>query len=256
MFVVGVDGCRYGWVAVILNLDSGYDVEIFLTFGELWQALSDASQILVDIPIGLKEGGSEERGCDKEARDRLRPHGNSVFPAPRRPTIYFQANNPEYRKVTDFQKGLCGKGLSRQTYAIIPKIRQVDELLLKDGEARKKIREIHPEVCFWALKDQKKPMEFRKKTADGLKERKALLIKFYHDAENLINVGLQKFKRKDVARDDIVDALAAAVTALLGQGGYNTIPKQHETDAYGLPMEMVYVDLEGIGAAQGGGTIS
>jgi predicted RNase H-like nuclease len=240
MYVVGVDGCRYGWVAVILNLDSGYETDIFRTFGELWQTLLDAVQILVDIPIGLKEGGPEERRCDKEGREKLKPHGNSVFPAPRRPTIYYQAKNPEYRKVTDFQKELCGKGLSQQTCAIIPKIRQVDELLIKDGEARQKIREIHPEVCFWAF-NQGKPLTHRKKLKEGFENRAELLDKAYPPANAIIRAALAKFKRKDVARDDIVDALAAAVTALWGQRGVNTIPEQPEIDAHGLPMEMVYV---------------
>jgi predicted RNase H-like nuclease len=241
MHVVGVDGCRYGWVAVILNLDSGHDVELFRTFGELWQALSDGVQILVDIPIGLKEDDPGERRCDKEAREKLRPRGNSVFPAPRRPTIYFKAENPEYRQVTDFQKELCSKGLSRQTYAIIPKIRQVDELLLKDGKARQKIREVHPEICFWAWNDEH-PMKCGKKTAQGFEDRKNLLRKIYLEAENLINGALEKFKRKDAARDDIVDALAVAVTAWLGQNrGLSTLPAEPEIDAHGLPMEMVYV---------------
>ncbi len=241
MRVVGVDGCKYGWVAVILNLEGGYDVELFRTFGDLWQALADALQILVDIPIGLKEGDPEERRCDKKSRAKLSPHGNSVFPAPRRPTVYFQAENPEYRRVTDFQKNLCSKGLSKQTYAIIPKIRQVDEFLVRDEKARQKVREIHPEVCFWALNNEV-PMEFRKKSRKGFEERKALLKEIYLDAENLINGAMEKFRPKDVARDDIVDALAAAVTAWLGQDrGLAAIPAEPETDARGLPMEMVYV---------------
>jgi predicted RNase H-like nuclease len=240
MYVVGVDGCRYGWVAVILNLDSGYEIAIFRTFGELWQALPDSVQILADIPIGLKEDDAQERRCDKEARAKLRPYGNSVFPAPRRPTIYFQAKNPDYRKVNDFQKELCGKGLSQQTCAIIPKIRQVDELLLKDQEARRKIREVHPEVCFWAL-NCCKPLTYRKKRAEGFGERVQLLKRVYPQADKVVAAACAKFKGKDVARDDIVDALAAAVTALLGQSQpLDNIPDRPETDALGLPMEMVY----------------
>lgn len=247
MYVVGVDGCRYGWVAVILYPDSRSDTKIFRTFGELWQAQYDAALILVDIPIGLKEADQAERRCDKEAREKLSPHGNSVFPAPRRPTIYFQAKNPDYRKVNDFQKELCGKGLSRQTCAIIPRIRQVDELLLKDPEARCKIREVHPEVCFWAF-NCGNPLKNRKKLENGYQERVCLLKKFYGQADNVINAALAKFQRQAAARDDIVDALAAAVTAWLGQNhGLAAIPDYPETDTHGLPMEMVYARIGAAG---------
>ncbi|MDI6853841.1 MAG: DUF429 domain-containing protein [Deltaproteobacteria bacterium] len=244
MYVVGVDGCRAGWVAVILNLDQGYETEIFRTFGELWQALSDSAQILADIPIGLLEDGSRERRCDKEARSLLRPHGSSVFPAPRRPTVYFQASNPDYRTVNDFQKKLCGKGLSRQTFAIIPKIRQVDQLLLKAEEARRKIREVHPEICFWAFNGGK-PLVHRKKRTKGFETRVRLLKRIYPPTEEVVEAACAKFKRKDVGRDDIVDALAAAVTALLGQSRpLDSIPDIPEKDALGLPMEMVYFRME------------
>jgi predicted RNase H-like nuclease len=244
MYIVGVDGCRAGWVAVILNLDSGYETEIFPTFGDLWQALPDPVQILVDIPIGLLEDSGKERRCDKEARALLSPHGSSVFPAPRRPTLYFQAANPDYGKVNEFQKELCGKGLSQQTCAIIPKIRQVEELLLKDQEARRKIREVHPEVCFWAFNGGK-PLIHRKKHVKGFETRVQLLKIVYPQAGEVVDAACAKFKRRDAARDDIVDALAAAVTALLGQSGpLDSIPDIPEKDALGLPMEIVYFKKE------------
>jgi predicted RNase H-like nuclease len=255
MYVVGVDGCRAGWLAVKLTPQGQWEAAVFPAFAELWDRHRQAALILVDIPIGLKEGGPEERRCDKEARAKLWPHGNSVFPAPRRPTIYYEEESPNYRKVTNYQKKLCGKGLSLQTHAIVPKIRQVDALLLKEKKARKNVREVHPEICFWAFNGGK-TLTNRKKLAEGFRERVELLKWFYPLAENLINAALAKFKRKDVARDDILDALAAAVTALLGQGNFNTIPEQRETDAHGLPMEIVYVDMEGTGAAKGGGTTS
>ena len=43
-----------------------------------------------------------------------------------------------------------------------------------------------------------------------------------------------------VKADDILDALAAAVTALLGNDHLVSIPDEAETDSCGLPMEMVY----------------
>jgi predicted RNase H-like nuclease len=41
-------------------------------------------------------------------------------------------------------------------------------------------------------------------------------------------------------RDDLLDALAAAVTAQRGWQQYLTIPAAPPEDTFGLPMEMVY----------------
>ena len=51
------------------------------------------------------------------------------------------------------------------------------------------------------------------------------------------------FPRNRVAKDDILDALAAAVTGWLagsGRGKLATLPSEPPKDAKGLPMEMVY----------------
>ena len=53
---------------------------------------------------------------------------------------------------------------------------------------------------------------------------------------------LRQFKRKEVARDDAVDALAAAVTAAAPAAALRTLPPQPHEDRTGLRMEMVYVE--------------
>ena len=59
---------------------------------------------------------------------------------------------------------LTGKGLSRQAFAIAPKIKEVDDFLQSCPTAEVTVREAHPEICFWALNGgcpmryQKKPM--------------------------------------------------------------------------------------------------
>ncbi len=54
MFVVGVDGCRGGWLAVKLSLTRRLGSRSF-SFLLLWESYQDAALILVDIPIGLLE---------------------------------------------------------------------------------------------------------------------------------------------------------------------------------------------------------
>ena len=53
------------------------------------------------------------------------------------------------------------------------RIREVDRLLLSDEKARRVVREIHPEICFWALAGI--PMKYRKKRHEGYFERIAVM---------------------------------------------------------------------------------
>jgi predicted RNase H-like nuclease len=74
----------------------------------------------------------------------------------------------------------------------------------------------------------------------GYQERLGILQSVFPPAKGILDESLLKFKRKDVSRDDIHDALVAAVTGLLGWQNLRTLPPSPERDAYGLPMEMVY----------------
>jgi len=55
-------------------------------------------------------------------------------------------------------------------------------------------------------------MEFNKKTEAGQQERLLLLSQFSQNINVIYNNAIQKFKRMDVAKDDIIDALCLAVT--------------------------------------------
>jgi predicted RNase H-like nuclease len=200
----------------------------------------EASLILVDIPIGLREEGTSERLCDKEARKVLGPkRGTSVFPVPCRNAAH--ASSPEQAK--RINKELTGRSLSKQSLAILPKIREVDLLLRNSEDARTLVREVHPEVCLWALNGGRKresAMTYSKKTQEGFVERLAVLRKIYGECEECVKEAPVKHKGKGVAKDDILDALAAAVTARFEAGALKTLPESPERDAVGLPMEMVY----------------
>jgi predicted RNase H-like nuclease len=51
---------------------------------------------------------------------------------------------------------------------------------------------------------------------------------------------LSRFSPNQVSKDDILDALAATVTGVGGNGRLVTTPEEPERDSKGLPMEMVY----------------
>lgn len=231
---VGTDGCRAGWLAIGLESESSWQVNVFPDVYSLWDHHRQASWILIDIPIGLKTNGSAERRCDPIVRKLLGPRRSSVFPAPCRAAIYASS----YQEACDINQRLTGKRLSVENWHIIPKIRQMDSLLSDDKSVGGCIREIHPEFCFWGLAGR--PMQHAKKRTEGLAERMQLLQSIYPRTTDIIDYALSTYRRKDVARDDILDALAAAVTGLLGGQDLASIPQEPEFDERGLRMEMVY----------------
>jgi len=235
MTYVGVDGCKAGWFAVMLTADGDWGVEVFADVLGLWRKYSSASVILIDIPIGLRERGHEERKCDKKARELLGPpRASSVFPAPCRSAIHARS----YREAGDINERMTGRRLSLQTWSIVPKIREVDELLFKDEAARSRVREIHPEICFRAFAGHS--MEHSKKRAEGRLERTRVLQSIYAGTPGILEHARSAYRRKEVATDDILDALLAAVTAMLGGQRLVSIPEAPEFDARGVRMEMVY----------------
>ena len=83
-------------------------------------------------------------------------------------------------------------------------------------------------------------MKFPKKKRDGYLERREILFSVYPHTKALVDDALRKYKRCEVASDDILDALVAAVTAFKGRQGLSSIPQTPEIDSKGLSMEMVY----------------
>lgn len=82
----------------------------------------------VDIPIGLPDRGS--RTCDVQARNLLgRPRGSSVFPAPIRACL----EDWDYGRLCSMHRRQDGRGLTKQAFHLLPKIRQVDDLLRAPG---------------------------------------------------------------------------------------------------------------------------
>lgn len=233
---VGVDGCKAGWFAVSLSEVGSWRFDVHGDFASVWASHKEASIILVDIPIGLVDAGLSGRQCDAIARRYLSPErASSVFTPPARPVL----NAPDYQAALELNRKLTGRGISMQSWNITPKIREVDQFLRHNAPARGKIREVHPELLFWAL-NGRRAMGQRKSRLDGYHERLAVLKRRFEPSETITEQVLARYRRSEVARDDILDALAAAVTGYLSRGQLSTIPADVPKDAYGLPMEMVY----------------
>ena len=235
MIYVGVDGCRAGWFAVSLSENDQWEVMLFRNVRTLWSACCSAALILIDIPIGLPEKGP--RKCDEEARNYLRPkRSSSVFPVPCRAAVHAY---PDKEMVCRINERVTGKRLSLQALGIVEKIREVDELLTMEIGARDKLREIHPEILFWAMAGCH-PMRHPKKTPEGSLERREVLRRFLPETDEIIRRASSLHKQSALAKDDILDALVAAVSASGSKRELHTIPETPECDSKGLPMQMVY----------------
>lgn len=229
---IGVDGCPAGWFAITLYESGSWRADLFPTIGKLWAECKqrDPALILIDIPIGLPENGG--RLADAEARRVLGKRSSSVFSVPARAAIYA----PAYAAANEINFQISGKRFSLQLWNIAPKIREMDALLQQDHEARLKFRETHPEILFWGLAE--KPMDHIKKLNTGYQERITLLQSLFPDAPKVIAESRGTYRRLDVRRDDMVDALAAAVIAK--QGNLIGLPATPQYDARGLPMQILY----------------
>ena len=259
---VGVDGCKEGWIGIGLSDGDGWDFKVCGEFPDLLACFGDACVILVDIPIGLPEDGKPKlRDCDMDARWLLgEERGNSVFPVPSRQFVNEVMRSgwkyPDYAKANKWSKDRYGAGISVQSFGITQKIGEVDKALpLLDESVSSKIREAHPEVCFSLLNG--KPMSHKKRERPGFEERLGTLRRYVPHVDDTLKEVRSQHKAKDVGRDDVLDALALAVTAKIGSqnaGELRSIPKDLSrieflrlpdrnstpTDCKNLPMEMVY----------------
>ena len=267
---VGVDGCPCGWIGIGLDDDGRACVKVREAISDIVACFGDACVILVDIPIGLLEemqpGG---RDCDKEARKKLgRKRQGAVFSAPPRPFVnkvmqtpawkqpksHNKAYEEAYAEAKKWHKGkFHGKRITSQAFGITPKIGEMDKYLPKHLGADSPmptIREVHPEICFWALNggNSDSAMANSKKKSPGFCERIDVLRRCARyvngiDVDAIYEEIRCRYMKKQVADDDILDALAAAITAKIGsQEGneFRTLPENPPTDSKGLSMEMVY----------------
>ena len=234
----GVDGCREGWFYVELKPSGGIRWDVVSNVEKLVNSADKQACIFIDIPIGLPDDG-EDRSCDRAARKALgRPRASSVFPAPARAVLDLDART--YQEANKFSKETVGKGITQQTFAILPKIREVDTLLRSSAKARNLIREVHPELCFWALNCEE-PMRFNKSKPEGFRERLDVVKGLMPSAAAEVRRMIRWARGRGVARDDILDALVAAITASQPQEVWETVPACATNDRFGLPMEIVYL---------------
>lgn len=235
----GVDGCAAGWLCVELGQAGDWHVTLMAQAQQLAQLAQYKRLMLVDMPIGLPGSSAPgPRQCDTEARRLLGvPRSSSVFPVPCRAAL----TATTYPDALRINRQQVGRGISQQAWNIAPKIAQLDGLLRRQPGLKSRLRECHPEVCFWALNGQR-AMGFNKKRPQGRDERVRVLQRFLPQTQEILEYGASQYRRRDVANDDVIDALVVALTARLGYGRLQTLPAEPPCDEAGLAMEIVYAD--------------
>ena len=231
---VGVDGAKSGWIAVWWDVGA-FAHHVYPDAKALVEAHRAAHVIAVDIPIGLCE--RDGRRADTEARAFVGgKRASSVFSTPVRGILDAASQGEASRR----HREIDGRGFGAQSFAILSKIRQWDDLLQGDADARRRVREIHPEVSFAALNGGTgRGLVDAKRTFAGAQARADLLGGIFgHDAVMAL---VRSVPARKAATDDVLDALAALWSAgRIAVGRARTLPAQVVPDTTGLPAAIWY----------------
>ncbi len=233
-WVAGVDGCRAGWVVVLVQQTPDmqeHDIRLCPHFAEVLSLSPRPAVMAVDIPIGLlDEHQAGGRECDQQARRLLGRRASSVFTPPTR--VLLAATR--YEQVRSH-------GVSIQAFGILPKIREVDRLMTP--ELQTSVYEAHPELAFRSLTGA--PMPHNKKTPAGREERLKAFLQVqgdsFHGIRQHIENTLKNYTHAQVVPDDILDAYVLAWTALrIANRHASRLPPDPPVDQKGLRMEIWY----------------
>lgn len=230
--MVGVDGCRGGWL-VARAVAEPFGLVGVTVHPDLAEVIADVSArrtrlVAVDMPIGLPDRG--RRACDDQARAALGPRRASVFPAPVRAALGAQDHADAVRR----SRAVDGRGLSVQTWGLIPRIAELDERLAAAPVwVRSRVVESHPELALATLAGA--PMRHPKRTVAGRRERLAVLRRWASRAWTQPSA-----VPRGAAADDVLDAIALAVRAAqwLGDGPPPVELGDGSLDARGHPMRI------------------
>ena len=232
--LAGVDGCRAGWIALVLRPgDTLPHVLIRQGFSDLVEELGPGAIIAVDMPIGLPDRISGSgRGPEQSVRPYLGARRSSVFSIPARAAVEART----YGEACDLahQTSEPPRKISKQAFFLFPKILEIDRLLQADPGLRQRIFECHPEFAFCRLNNMvamATPKKIRGKVNPaGIAERIALLS--LHGIEPGI---FDKGAPRGAAMDDLVDAAVNLVLARRYVSGLTTpFPAEPVRDRHGI----------------------
>ncbi len=234
MWIAGLDGCRHGWVGVLRNPDvAELRCRVARSIAEIDDWPESPEIVGIDVPIGLLDAAMRGgRSCDRLARALLGPlRGRSVFSAPARATLLARDYDDALRRNRSSSPHAIG--ISRQCFAILPKIREVDRYVTR--APRRRVVEVHPEVSFAVMNDDV-AIVATKKSDSGRRSRLDLLGRRWSPLAST----LADRTPRQCAPDDLVDAMAACWSAeRVAFGTALGLPEDLDLDGVGLRMQIV-----------------
>jgi len=216
----GIDGCKSGWFVAQLQDNKTLNFWLIESLDIINDITKKSAVVGIDIPLELHEKGT--RMAEKEARTLLGRRAATIFSPPAIKTL----NAKTYEEACRINYNEEGKKISKQTWFILNKIKEARKIYL-DKVSNKKLFEIHPELSFMAMNRMQVLID-SKKTIEGRKKR-LKLINGYYPSFSFDDVR-EKFSSKDVADDDILDAIAVLwSTQKIIDNIASYVPKKPET---------------------------
>jgi predicted RNase H-like nuclease len=252
LVAIGADGAPSGWVAACLYADakrpttaSVWQTRVRLCanvaeLAELREQGGGEATVAIDVPIGLPDTAGY-RACDLKAREILKQVGraSSVFAPPARYMLEAAGDYSAIRALVEEERkrNPAAHGISSQSAALAPKIKQVDVWVRTRPGCHEWLVECHPELSWYALSGGERLLD--KRSGSGLVRRLQLLRELFPDAEE--RIAAAPWPGKQAALSDLLDAYAALSSAL----AFARSPDEYEElgegepDSEGLPMRMV-----------------
>lgn len=238
----GIDATRYGWIMAGIGEKTDvirFHQDLHSLLNELTKLLSDKnsvkSTILIDMPIGLSDKSFAryvQRPCDAAARKMLGRKHSSIFSPPSIEALFEKS----YADASRINFEVLGKKLSKQSWNIAPKIRELNAFLHLNPQWRGRILESHPELAFQFLNNNQCLLH-SKKTKEGITERIQILEKHYPSAGGIFQSFLEnKALRIKANKDDMTDALCLAVLNYKRGENLRNISDEYPEDSLGNRM--------------------
>jgi predicted RNase H-like nuclease len=222
--VLGVDGCRDGWVGVLLRPDRPPSVHHASTIAALVEQVRENAAVAVvaiDIPLGLPDAGI--RQADVLARRELAGKGPSVFTTLTRAA--YQASSYADAREANLRHTGGTHSASAQAWALRAKILDADTWVQSGPPVA--VIEVHPELAFARMAGA--PLLAGKRTPEGVQVRRTALR----------GVGLSApgwFTGSPFAEDDLLDACAGAWSGWrYSVGRAECLPEPPEVFDDGIP---------------------
>ena len=236
-WVMGVDGCSAGWVAVLRSLRGlPPRVHVAKRFADLLVLPEIPSFVAVDMPIGLPGFiGPEGRGPEALVRPLLGERQSSVFSIPSRAAVHAETYEEACRVAAETSQP--PRMVSKQAFFLFGKIREIDALMQADPGNAYFIHESHPEAVFMTLNGMAPLGEPKKRKGSlwppGLEQRRDLLC----GAPGFDRAFLRADLLQGVGHDDLLDACACAWTAeRIARGVATSYPSPPARDDLGIPI--------------------